>query len=72
MWSIFKRRYLQNFQFRQRPEAVNLRNAAEYLMDEVHTLNFVELTTLERILAADLQIHPACFTEYMHILKEAI
>ena len=31
----------------------------------------VELVTLEQILAANLQIYPACFPEYMHKWKEA-
>ena len=47
-----------------------MQNAAEYLMDAVYT-HIAELVTPERILAADLQIHPLCFPEYMHKWNEA-
>ena len=50
----------QKFQLRERPKAVNLRNAAEYLMAEAY-IHIAELVTPELILAADLQIHPVCF-----------
>ena len=33
--------------------------------------DIAELVTPERILAADLQIHPVCFLEYMHKWTEA-
>ena len=60
----------QKCQLPERPKAVNLRNVAEYLMDKVYT-HIAELVTPEQILAADLQIHPVCFPEYMHKCKEA-
>ena len=41
------------------------------MFDECGTHTFAELATPEQILAADLQIHPACFPEYMHKWKEA-
>ena len=52
----------QKFQLRERPKAVNLRNAAEYLMAEAY-IHIAELVTPELILAADLQIHPVCFSQ---------
>ena len=56
----------QKFQLRERPKAVNLRNAAEYLMDEAYT-HVAESVNPELILAAYLQIHPVCFfPEHMH------
>ena len=60
----------QKFSPQERPKAVNLRGAAEYLMHEVYT-HIAELLTPEPILAADLQIHPTCFPEYMHKWNEA-
>ena len=39
-------------------------------MDAVYT-HITELITPERIRAADLQIYPLCFPEYMHKWKEA-
>ena len=39
-------------------------------MDEVYT-HIAELVTPEQIVAADLQIHPVCFPEYMDKLKAA-
>ena len=52
----------QKFQLREKPKAANLRKTAECLMDELYTC-IAELVTTEQILAADLQIHPACFPE---------
>ena len=65
-----KGRNRQKFQLREKPKAVNLRKAAECLMDEVYT-RITELVTPEQILAADLQIHLACFPDYMHKWKAA-
>ena len=55
----------QEFQLRERPEAINLRNATENLIDEVYT-RIVELISTEGILAAGLKIHPGSFPEYMY------
>ena len=43
---------------------------AECLMDEVYS-RIVELVIPEQILVSDLQIHPACFLEYMYKWKAA-
>ena len=59
----------QEFQLRERPEAINLRNATENLIDEVYT-RIVELIATEGILAAGLKIHPGSFPEYMYKQKE--
>ena len=42
-----------------------MRKVAESLTDEVYT-RIAELVTREQILVANLQIHPACFPEYVH------
>ena len=47
-----------------------MRNAAGYLMDKVYP-HIAELVNPERIFAANLQIHPVCFSEYMYKWKEA-
>ena len=44
--------------------------ASGCLMDETYT-RIAELVTPEQILAADLQIHPRCFPEYMYKWKAA-
>ena len=59
---LSKGRNRQKFQLREKPKAANLRKTAECLMDELYTC-IAELVTPEQILAADLQIHPACFPE---------
>ena len=59
----------QEFQLRERPEAINLRNATENLIDEVYT-RIVELIATEGILAAGLKIHSGSFPEYMYKQKE--
>ena len=68
MWSVLQN--FQKFQLREKPEAANLRKAVACLMDEVYT-SIAELVTFEQILAADLQIRPTCFPEYMHKWKAA-
>ena len=70
IWDQFSPGIRQKFQLRERTEPVNLRNAAEYLIDEGYT-HIAELVTLKLILAADLEVHPVCFPEYIHKLKEA-
>ena len=65
-----KDRYRQKFQLREKPKAANLTKASGRLMDEAYT-RIAELVTPEQILAADLQIHPACFPEHMDKRKAA-
>ena len=70
MRSVFQRWESSEVSTREKPKAANLRKTGEYLMNEVYT-HIVELAIPEQILAADLQNHSACFSEYMHKWKVA-